>query len=470
MRLWQAATASKENTPMPLPNLSSPAPLSVALLRGGTQVPARPATPALRSPDLRWSSAVAVRSHVARPQGPGPGESLTEYVQRKHPEAAAQLAKLAPTLPATPAEATRRAHALWECHRGRHGVGEVLSQPVDPCVGMHTELDAPAARQVALNASLERVALQRLSPAERAQYEALKASFGDQPQAQLALQLLLLDGRLTRQNQAGVTPLAALDTLQHAALAEGLERSALIGAALREIEDPTCIKQGSRGTCGATSIQQKLAEKDPAEYLRILTGLAAPEGRVSLDGGATLVRDAHTTGGYYHNHEGRVEVDNSGRTPSSRLIQGAFMEFANGSNAEYYDDNQGVDTRPKLDDVHYGKSGLSSEDEARLQEQLFGERFDVALCKTPAEKARALTDIAAEANAGHPVQVSIYSKKQADGTYTGGHAVTVSAVKDGYVYITNPWGSKERMTIAEFQARLTGAVLEHDMAYVPVHG
>lgn len=96
-------------------------------------------------------------------------------------------------------------------------------------------------------------------------------------------------------------------------------RTILLGELIRNIVQPGRITQGLKGTCAATCIEIYVAERDPAEYARIIAGLVSPDGKVKLRNGGELARDEDVL--EPDEHEFR-------RSPVSRLFQVACMEYA----------------------------------------------------------------------------------------------------------------------------------------------
>ncbi|MBK9260342.1 MAG: hypothetical protein IPM54_10950 [Polyangiaceae bacterium] len=96
-------------------------------------------------------------------------------------------------------------------------------------------------------------------------------------------------------------------------------RTRIFGELVFNLADPKRINQGLKGTCGAACIEGYMAERDPAEYARIVTGLVTRDGRATLKSGEELVCDEDVLG------PGPLE---QGRNPVSRVFQAACMEFA----------------------------------------------------------------------------------------------------------------------------------------------
>jgi hypothetical protein len=123
-----------------------------------------------------------------------------------------------------------------------------------------------------------------------------------------------------------------LKALGAGALADGLGVTpgggVLLGELALNLADPGRINQGRKGTCAPTCVETYLAVREPVEYARIVAGLAAPAGVVTLADGSELVRDGDAPL-HWTEAEGR-------RSPVSRLFQVAAMEAS--STALDYDD------------------------------------------------------------------------------------------------------------------------------------
>lgn len=113
--------------------------------------------------------------------------------------------------------------------------------------------------------------------------------------------------------------MAVADGPMVATFEEAPGRTILLGELIRNVAHPGRITQGLKGTCAATCIEIQIAERDPAEYARLVAGLVSPAGRVPLRSGEELVRDEDVLAP--DDHEFR-------RSPVSRIFQVACMEFA----------------------------------------------------------------------------------------------------------------------------------------------
>ncbi|MBM3258938.1 MAG: hypothetical protein FJY99_04235 [Candidatus Sericytochromatia bacterium] len=293
------------------------------------------------------------------------------------------------------------------------------------------------------NAAAETRALEALSPADRAAYQRLARGVAGDAAARLALQVLLLCDRLPGQpaERGGPDALEGLDRLLGAApLAEGIDRKALVGQLVREMAAPAAISQKGKGTCTVTSLQIFMADRRPAEYVRIVTRLASPDGKAVLSDGSTVLREPGTAGD-----------DGSKRSIPSRLWQPAMMERANDRDYDNAADNfDGDDDRRGLNVGDIGNvfravtgdrvlsrsvKGFAWKSKERLWEKLIGDsltRGDAVLV--------GLQWTSVDAKSG---------KER-----TSGHKVLVTGFDDDVVHFTNPWGQEEVMSRRDFTQRL----------------
>ena len=303
-------------------------------------------------------------------------------------------------------------------------------------------------------------------------------------QGRAALVALSADQRLeNRDFTANGSTLTHLHRLATGPLAARLDRRALLSSTVTEIADPSTIEQQGQASCVPTSVSLELARRSPAEYARLVSGLASPAGDVSLRDGKPLTRAA-----------GSIATTWSGRSPSERLLQDAFIEFGNGRFAYDVD----ADTHRTVDGESVG-GGLNIVEAARLQSSVFAERYDSIstrgrtiardgtqrdvnaanfkntvsrLTFKRAENAP-INRLRDEVAAGHPTLAAMRWSVAGDDTF---HAVTVDRIDDDRVYFRNPhggaWhgqaagsaltdpprrfegGNVESMELAEFRSRL----------------
>lgn len=364
------------------------------------------------------------------------------------------------------ADARRDAEALWHEAEPQsvyrfHDI-QRDAFPVNEALG--PEFDQEALGQVKANQGLEEAALGKLSAEQKAQYQELVKTTGPDPMARLALQVLLVEGKLTDGPKAtgGGDLLRSLHDVATRPVFEGLDRARLVNDLMQEVALPTAIAQGNNGTCTVASVQIKLARQNPAEYARLVGGLASPQGEVTLANGDVTQRDPGSETPSARSQKFRMpsgeivsrpSVDS--RSDASRLFQSAFMQYGVDPGNDY---NPVTDT---MQDARYmgptltGKAlaGLSGKPvetllspDARVMRQDDFQRADSheALFKRIAE----VTD------KGQSVTVGLaWGEADADGKIHGFHAIDVTRVEDGRAYYANPWGKEESMAVEELTKR-----------------
>ncbi len=364
-----------------------------------------------------------------------PSQALFEVAKAKGPALDGRL----PPVTAK-REAIKRARELLEgpVKSTTGSDGHIVVEDA-PHVNDGKDLNGPradeAARQVADNVALEGAALDTLSSKDRARYLSVKKTLlapadgrpqGD-PVAALALQTMLLEGKLTG------PLLQNLSKLNQQKLATGIDRQQLLADVVQEVAVPEAIAQRNRGTCVPTSIEIQLAQQNPAEYVRLISGLASPEGEVTTAGGDVLKR------------EPGVIDDGTSRTMSQKLLAPALMELGNA--LADYDNEEDEHVGGSLD----GKSGLTAAQADVLLESIHGRDFAFQSTSSDAEKKAGTQFVLEELKAGRDVLVGLKWG-------TGGHKVLVTGTenRDGveYVKIINPWGRQELIPLADFEASL----------------
>lgn len=259
-----------------------------------------------------------------------------------------------------------------------------------------------------------------------------------------SLQGLLEAGRLSPELLQG------FEQLNAAPLHSELEpqRLTLMRSALQELAFPERIEQHSKGTCAPTTIQILLSLKNPVQYLRILQGLSSPDGKVPeavLNGASGMEREADT-----------LRDDRSGRSLSSRLLQPAFMEYAN---AEQNYDN----ARDRNSDGQNEYAGLPEHSAIYLSDALFGKgtyqfRY-VNASPDPSWQGYVpagilLGELKQALGQGEPVPVGLRWGES-------GHKILLTALDqaDQKAYFMNPWGELQNMPLETFSKRLDSASL-----------
>ena len=287
---------------------------------------------------------------------------------------------------------------------------------------------AQAASLLATTTNLEAGARAALSPQRAAEFGAVAAIVNQDANARLALRLLLVEGRLTGAGRAadGRDLLGSLAALAYAPLALGIDRRAVIGSVLQEIALPQSINQEERNTCSVATLEIFTALTRPAEYVRIVAGLASPVGAVTLASG-TPVRRVYGTEG----------PDGTSRTISARLWNAALMQLGFGQRS--YDNSVSA-------------GGLTYEEVAKVETAITGQTVRAYWKGRPTDFAAAIAAISASANAGVPVPIGCLFD-------TGGHEVLVTRVDGDIVYVENPHGTEDTMSLATLRRVLDSATI-----------
>jgi peptidoglycan hydrolase-like protein with peptidoglycan-binding domain len=249
-----------------------------------------------------------------------------------------------------------RARLLSTASRPVGLLGGVMSAP-----GASLPPGAAAAQGRVMAARVDEATRLMTSPSSTRMSAADRARLVDVYAAAPGPDLLRLAGvgaseRLTGRDLQGGTMLTHLHGLATGPLASGLDRASLLRSTIAEVENPANIEQHRQGTCAATSVVLRVAERSPAEYARLVAGLSTPSGRVTLKDGSTLARNV-----------GSIADTRSGRTQSERMLQDAFMGYANGT--------LNYDVAADTSRGEGGGGGLNLAEVSRLQEGVFGEPY-----------------------------------------------------------------------------------------------
>ncbi len=220
-----------------------------------------------------------------------------------------------------------------------------------------------------------------------------------------------------------------------------ITRQRLVDSVLAATSEPAgSIKQGSFNTCVPTSMEFELASSNPAEYARLVAGLASEQGQVTTKGGATFELQKDYLDQYMKGDD---------RLASSVLFQGAAMEHANGSD-EYMEDmdqhfKAGADTSKK------GREGLMGSEQAVLGKALFGREYtSVGVDKNNAQAV--LTELKK-----YPSNPPVILAFKQDGKLN--HACTLQRIENGRVYFRNPVGAADSDAMKAWAKR--GAKVEN---------
>jgi hypothetical protein len=364
----------------------------------------------------------------------------------------------------------------------------VLREAHDPAV-MPSLQDMQAFKAtMKTNHPAELQALKTLNPKERATFQTLRGQMFERADGQLALQQLLLDGRLTV--GSAQTParnlITALGDLGKRKLDPSIDRQTLLAQLHQELADPVAISQMHKGTCAATAHGQiPFSIRKPTDYTDFVANLASPEGKATMPNGLAVKRASDWRSG-----NDRIPTrdmipgtdTNPERTLTSKLTEPVFMQVGIGKEYRYSNTfDQGMGVKAKAD-KKIAEGGLGTEQSSRLLEAIFpGENYtSVYTSRAEAKqglqwypdwkgtrgvmnKNQMLDYLRGSAAPESPVPVGV--NYQLD----GGHALAVTAVRDvavkgrgvpahteSWVNYINPWGREETQRADAFQTVLDG--------------
>jgi hypothetical protein len=179
-----------------------------------------------------------------------------------------------------------------------------------------------------------------------------------------------------------------------------------------------------------------LARKQPAELARIISGLAATTGEVRLASGQTVRRVPD-----WHSPDG-------GRTIAQALFQPALVALGV--------EQEGLTYSNALDKLSDGGTGLSVDEADVVVEAITNREWktvDFYSGRDPRRIEEAVTEIKNATAKGLTVPVGI--------NWTGnrGHKILIEKIEGDQVTYSNPYGTREAMSIFEFKKRITNANL-----------
>ncbi|MDB5098175.1 MAG: hypothetical protein JWM80_2596 [Cyanobacteria bacterium RYN_339] len=343
-----------------------------------------------------------------------------------------------PTYPLPPGVSQRdvedfaqAADHLWIQGQGREGFQQDVANYADVNSSFHNQ---GAWKLIHKDASLVSKFRHQLTPEDRQRYDHLLAATHHDVQARLALETLLVTGKLTNspKNVDGQDLLSALDQVATQPVEPPINRNQMLSDMIQEIAQPAAIAQHAYGTCTVTSVEVKTALENPAEYARIIGGLASPEGKVKLANGQVL----HRYPGTQHPEAG------DRRSISARLWQPAMMDF--GRRLHDYRNSPG------------DLGGLDGYGVDRVLDAINGANAHLHLGNSEAtlDAIRKATEHGASVPCG--VQWG-----------AGGHKILVTGIHGDRVSYINPWGILCSMSLDHFRRNLTSANitdLAHDLA------
>jgi hypothetical protein len=212
------------------------------------------------------------------------------------------------------------------------------------------------------------------------------------------------------------------------ALVKNDQKMTFVKDLLHDITYPTDIDQREKGTCAATAVQVKLAISNPQKYIDIATKLANGQSWNGITPNRTYEGDS-----------------NDSRSLSCKMIQNAFMDYANG-NINY--DSKKYQNAKKLDETARGLFGGEAED---LEEKVFGNSdIDNVEPNFFVSKEEIIEEICKSLKEG-PVSFSV-----------DGHAMLVLSKNNDSSFNIFTWGEERKISIEDLKKYIKGARIIDD--------
>jgi hypothetical protein len=279
----------------------------------------------------------------------------------------------------------------------------------------------------------------------------------------LAKRSTLLDA----QDFRGGKLLDHLDQLATGAVGAGVDKPAIVRDLVLDLLEPATMAQGNKGTCAATSCAYTLCMERPAEYARLVAGLASESGAVTLANGARI--------------EVESERDAEGRRTSGALLFPSLMEYANAT--QNYQNAEDAHLDENGNAIH---SGLFMGQIQHLREGLFGKTARVMIKDRAAFDGTEVDPITAESGRANTIVSRTLVDGKVDFTQAklftpedylrgpfakravlaldfqvGGHAVVFESFgRDGRIYFFNPWGETDKASQDQWTALMPGLRFE----------
>ncbi|MDB5098454.1 MAG: hypothetical protein JWM80_2875 [Cyanobacteria bacterium RYN_339] len=263
-------------------------------------------------------------------------------------------------------------------------------------------------------------------------YEKVYAALAARKQSQEQLAALVAAHRLKYADAQRHTVLDNLATIANGKIGHGIPKDTLLADVVADITRPSTVAQAHHSSCTATSIQAQLARQNPAEYVRLVAGLATA-GKVTLRNGKMTLSDKNY-------------LPSKDRTSSSNLMQAAIMTAESEVEGGRYDN---------ANDCSYDKQGRKYVGEYNVHviavenAMLSGKFENMGVNAGNRDAAMAILK---HASAKFPVLASVKMKSG------GGHEIQVVGydTHKSIVTIRNPWGEIVNFPAKPFRQALTG--------------
>jgi hypothetical protein len=269
----------------------------------------------------------------------------------------------------------------------------------------------------------------KLTPPQLSQYTAALPGAADTV-TQDQFHALLAKGTLLSQDTQKQTMLSNLATIATKPTTNGLSGAQVVADTIKDVSDPTTIATAKYGTCTAGDVQAALAQINPAEYSRVVAGLATGKGSVLLQDGKTLASSANF-------------VAQSDRTTTANLVQPALMDVEGRFEGNTYN--------TLLDNYTPNEMKMSDKDMASLASVVLGIPYHTVSQTIDQQSAAVINQMMSKLSAATPNRPIFTGIVLADGA---AHEVQVVSSDAKSVVIRNPWGEVDTIPSENFKNAL----------------
>jgi len=252
---------------------------------------------------------------------------------------------------------------------------------------------------------------------------------------------MLENGMFSDNDSQGKSLVENLNALKNQKFHPGIDGEKVYQEVLETLSNPESLHQGNKATCGATVAQYKLIKENPAEYVRLLSGITEKNGMAQMRNGDSLTLN-----------QSALSEDGSGRRMTDKLFQASLMEYGkddlryNNITDRHYQadkiDNSGI---LYTNDI-FGARAPKSLDVGNITNVLNGllpyqSEYKVMpddTTKMGSFRTTAKQDIESSLQKGHSVPVALLWSE--NGGNHAAHALTVEGIQGDKVILRNPWG------------------------------
>ena len=187
------------------------------------------------------------------------------------------------------------------------------------------------------------------------------------------------------------------------------------------LADPNSISQGSKGTCAQTTVERSIAERNPAQYVKIITDLITKGEYIAPNGQRIPLNEGGIKNALF-------ERDN--RYLTTRIITPSFMEFYydKDPNKNDYDDDKDVEVSGK------SKGSWPMKTASAIYNTEY--KFRYVGSDNNTTKISILKELLKKSK--YPIFLAV--------NYRERHAVELKSITDNSITISNPWGQIETYT------------------------